>query len=91
MVSKSWIILVKSFLGNFYVHLAIFIWPHCLVPAGARLKHVKRQQLGKKQLLELVHSRLIATIQYFDVWSFAGSLLRTKQDRPLPTALMEKY
>ena len=29
MVSKSIIFLVKSFLGNFYRHLAIFIWSHC--------------------------------------------------------------
>ena len=29
MVSKSFIFLVKSFLGNFYRHLAIFIWSHC--------------------------------------------------------------
>ena len=28
-VSKSFISLVKSFLGNFYKHLAIFIWSHC--------------------------------------------------------------
>ena len=28
-VSKSIIFLVKSFLGNFYRHLAIFIWSHC--------------------------------------------------------------
>ena len=27
-VSKSLIFLVKSFLGNFYRHLAIFIWSH---------------------------------------------------------------
>ena len=27
-VSKSFIFLVKSFLGNFYRHLAIFIWSH---------------------------------------------------------------
>ena len=27
--SKSFIFLVKSFLGNFYRHLAIFIWSHC--------------------------------------------------------------
>ena len=27
-VSKSIIFLVKSFLGNFYRHLAIFIWSH---------------------------------------------------------------
>ena len=30
-VSKSLIFLVKSFLGNFYKHLAIFIWSHCLL------------------------------------------------------------
>ena len=30
MVSKSIIFLVKSFLGNFYRHLAIFIWSHWL-------------------------------------------------------------
>ena len=29
-VSKSIIFLVKSFLGNFYRYLAIFIWSHCL-------------------------------------------------------------
>ena len=28
-VSKSFIFLVKSFLGNFYRHLAIFIWSQC--------------------------------------------------------------
>ena len=28
-VSKSILFLVKSFLGNFYRHLAIFIWSHC--------------------------------------------------------------
>ena len=28
-VSKSIIFLVKSFLGNFYRHLAIFYWSHC--------------------------------------------------------------
>ena len=28
-VSKSFIFLVKSFLGNFYRHLAIFVWSHC--------------------------------------------------------------
>ena len=29
-LSKSLIFLVKSFLGNFYRHLAIFYWSHCL-------------------------------------------------------------
>ena len=29
-LSKSFIFLLKSFLGNFYRHLAIFIWSHCL-------------------------------------------------------------
>ena len=29
-VSKSLIVLVKSFLGNFYRHLATFYWSHCL-------------------------------------------------------------
>ena len=29
-VPHSFIFLVKSFLGNFYRHLAIFIWSHCL-------------------------------------------------------------
>ena len=29
-VSKSFIFLVKSFLGNFYRHLAIFFWSHWL-------------------------------------------------------------
>ena len=29
-VSKSFIFLVKSFLVNFYRHLAIFIWSHCI-------------------------------------------------------------
>ena len=29
-VSKSLIFLIKSFLGNFYKHLAIFYWSHCL-------------------------------------------------------------
>ena len=29
-MSKSIIFLVKSFLGNFYRHLAIFFWSHCL-------------------------------------------------------------
>ena len=28
-LSKSIIFLVKSFLGNFYRHLAIFFWSHC--------------------------------------------------------------
>ena len=28
-VSKSFIFLVNSFLGNFYRHLAIFYWSHC--------------------------------------------------------------
>ena len=28
-VSKSFIFLVKSFLGNFYRHLGIFLWSHC--------------------------------------------------------------
>ena len=28
-VSKSFIFLVKSFLGNFYRHLAIFFWSNC--------------------------------------------------------------
>ena len=28
-VSKSLIFLVKSFLGNFYRHLALFYWSHC--------------------------------------------------------------
>ena len=28
-MSKSFIFLVKSYLGNFYRHLAIFIWSHC--------------------------------------------------------------
>ena len=28
-ISKSFIFLVKSYLGNFYRHLAIFIWSHC--------------------------------------------------------------
>ena len=28
-VSKSIMFLVKSFLGNFYSHLAIFFWSHC--------------------------------------------------------------
>ena len=28
-VSKSIIFLLKSFLGNFYRHLAIFFWSHC--------------------------------------------------------------
>ena len=32
-VSKSFIFLVKSFLSNFYRHLAIFIWSHCLPPS----------------------------------------------------------
>ena len=31
-VSKSLIFLVKSFLGKFYRHLAIFIWSHCKRP-----------------------------------------------------------
>ena len=31
-VSKSFIFLVKSFLGNFYRHLAIFIWSYWMVP-----------------------------------------------------------
>ena len=30
-VSKSWIFLVKSFLGYFYRHLAIFDWSHWLL------------------------------------------------------------
>ena len=30
-VSKSFIFLVKSFLGNFYRHLAIFIWSHWIL------------------------------------------------------------
>ena len=29
-VSKSIMFLVKSYLGNFYSHLAIFFWSHCL-------------------------------------------------------------
>ena len=29
-MSKTIIFLVKSFLGNFYRHLAIFFWSHCL-------------------------------------------------------------
>ena len=29
-VSKSFIFLVKSYSGNFYRHLAIFIWSHCM-------------------------------------------------------------
>ena len=29
--AKSFIFLVKSFLGNFYRHLAIFFWSHCSV------------------------------------------------------------
>ena len=28
-VSKSFIFIVKLFLGNFYIHLAIFYWSHC--------------------------------------------------------------
>ena len=31
-VSKSFIFLVKPFFGNFYRHLAIFIWSHCPLP-----------------------------------------------------------
>ena len=30
-MSKSIIFKVKSFLSNFYRHLAIFIWSHCLL------------------------------------------------------------
>ena len=33
-VSKSFIFLVKSFLGNFYRHVAIFIWSHWLRMTG---------------------------------------------------------
>ena len=36
-MSKSIIFLVKTFLGIFYRHLAIFIWSHCLV--GTFQKH----------------------------------------------------
>ena len=32
-VSKSVILLVKSFLANFYGHLVIFLWSHCLQPS----------------------------------------------------------
>ena len=30
------IFLVKSFLGNFYRHLAIFIWSHCSLPTESQ-------------------------------------------------------
>ena len=39
-VSKSIIFIVKPFLGNFYRHLAIFIWSHWFEP-----KTVKRHFL----------------------------------------------
>ena len=37
-VLKSIIFIVKSFLGNFYRHLAIFIWSHWLV-GGYKVIH----------------------------------------------------
>ena len=39
-VLKSIIFVVKSFLGHFYRHLAIFIWSHCFCPF---LYHILRE------------------------------------------------
>ena len=40
-VSKYFILLVKSFLGNFYRHLATFYWSHWLVSTDLGQKHQK--------------------------------------------------
>ena len=41
-VSKSWIFLVKSFLGNFYGHLVIFYWSHWLLAGFERFDWFKQ-------------------------------------------------
>ena len=43
-LSKSSIFLVKSYLGNFYAHLAILIWSHCVL--------LRRQSKNRKSLIQ---------------------------------------
>ena len=46
-VSKSFIFLVKSFLGNFYRHKATFYWSHCTY-ASFKFDHEEAAQLFVK-------------------------------------------
>ena len=57
-VSKTIIVLVKLFLGDFYRHLAIFLWSHCLL-----LTHIVGHVLAKYGLdkdFQLVVARKVA-------------------------------
>ena len=45
-VSKSIIFIVKSLLGNFYWHLAIFFWSHWLPPISSRERNQRQPEVN---------------------------------------------
>ena len=52
-VSKSLIFLLKSFLGNFYRHLAIFFWSHWMVQQNSfASKDISRRQKNEVPIIK---------------------------------------
>ena len=67
-VSKSLIFLVKSFLGNFYRHLATFYWSHCSKKPW--LGRTVLEQISIKINLQAkkIHYNLISAIRAFSAF-----------------------
>ena len=77
-VSKSFIFLVKSVLGNFYRHLAIFYWSHCLLLTEHQLTlHLSTGQHSCLQPTLTTRVRILLT----DVFSLNSQKLAVYQFR----------
>ena len=69
---KSFIFLVKSFLGNFYRHLATFNWSHCLIaPFNAHLSTT--WVVHSKPFFSVINSVMPSVTRLGNFWKFLAT------------------
>ena len=87
-VSKSIILLVKSFLGNFYRHLIIFFWSHCshsqtkaqnVISLSHSFTHIPSLSFSSLSLVSTLSRELISLKwQFISLFTFSSSRYRLR-------------